>query len=157
MKQRWLAPVVTRLERPLLRIDEPPFGAIYRVIIGFTVLPTLSLLGGEDPSGWEQLAFLSALLFGLRVGPAVARKVLPFSDAALSTWRARRQTSKRHDAYQWEKLLWIGIGFAGYAGWSGELTTSTAWLTAACLVSGMAGRLILRSSARSRLSEGVGA
>ena len=85
-----------------------------------------------------------ALLIGLRVGPAVLRKLLPFSDEGKQIWFDRRQLAKRYDSYQWRKLFWVGLGQLLYAAVGGGLMTGEWLLTAVCLIGGGAGLIIWR-------------
>jgi len=84
------------------------------------------------------------LLIGLRVGPAVLRKLLPFSAEAKQIWLDRRQIAKKYDSYQWQKLFWVGLGLLPYANAGGGLKAGEMVLTAICLIRGCAGLLIWR-------------
>src|ERR1700722_6836352 len=105
---------VRPLERWLVRLEDRPWEGVYRVVIGFLTIPASSALLGAHGSGWSLTACFLAVLFTLRLGPAVLRKLVPFSGAVLAVWAKRRQIAKRYDSYQWKKLFWIGIGLTVY-------------------------------------------
>jgi hypothetical protein len=127
------------LERILLKVDEGAFGALYRVIVGFATLPTMSLLMGSNRPSWALIPFLLFILLLLRIVPAVVRKFVPFSSALSEAWRARRVTAKRYDSYQLRKLLWIGVGLGVWLAVSGDLSAIPIAVCAVCLLAGAAG------------------
>ena len=131
-------------ERYLVDLDSGPSGAVSRVTLGLCIPPVFRALSGAQDQIWIELALFLALLIGLRVGPAVLRKVLPFSAEAKKIWFDRRQIAKLHDSYQWQKLFWIGLGLLPYATIGGGLRTGEVVLTAICLIGGGAGLLIWR-------------
>ncbi len=140
-------------ERWLLRIDRFPVDAVFRTSIGFAMIPAMSRLRFDDRSVWSLLAFLLALLLGLRVGCAVARKLGRFSEPVKRFWAERRQLAKRYDSYQWRKLFWIGIGLVLFTVYSGQYSASRLVVASLCLVAGTLGiarwRLITRRLAGS--------
>jgi hypothetical protein len=131
-------------ERFLVDLDSGPPGAVCRVALGLCIPPVLRALSGGRDRIWIDLVLFFALLIGLRVIPAVLRKVLPFSAEAKQIWSDRRQIAKRHDSYQWQKLLWVGLGLLPYAVAGGGLKMGEMVLTAICLIGGGAGLLIWR-------------
>jgi hypothetical protein len=131
-------------ERFLVDLDSGPSGAVSRVALGLCIPPLFRALSGDADRIWIDLALFLALLIGLRVGPAVLRKVLPFSAEAKQIWLDRRQIAKKYDSYQWQKLFWVGLGLLPYAAVSGGLRTGEWLLTAICLMGGGAGLLIWR-------------
>jgi len=133
-------------ERLLLQLDQWPLSTAYRVAIGASIAPIASAIAGATASAWWLLACLVVVLLSLRVGPAVARKAFPFSQAALQVWAARRKIAKRYDSYQWQKLFWIGIGLLGYTLAVDGVRTQRLVLGAVCLVAGAAGGLAWRST-----------
>ncbi len=133
------APRIGSIERVLLKIDEGAFGALYRVMIGFATLPTMSFLLGDDGSDWALVPYLLFLLLLLRLVPAVIRRLVPISDALREAWAARRRLAKRYDSYQWRKLMWIGAGLALYIGVTGELSAVRIAVCSVCLLAGVAG------------------
>jgi hypothetical protein len=133
------------IEQFLLRIDSGPWSAVSRVVLGFCISPVFRLLSGGRDQIWMSLALFLGLLIALRVGPAVLRKVLPFSRETKEIWFQRRQVAKLHDSYQWQKLFWIGLGLLAFAMISG-LRPGEQVLTAICLVGGAAGLLLWQRS-----------
>jgi hypothetical protein len=132
------------LERYLVELDSGPSSAVSRVALGLCIPPVFRALSGGRDQIWIDLVLFLALLIGLRVGPAVLRKVLPFSAEAKQIWSDRRQIAKLHDSYQWQKLFWVGLGLLPYAIVGGGLKTGEMVVTAICLVGGAAGLLIWR-------------
>jgi hypothetical protein len=130
------APRRGRAEEYLLGLDEGVFGALYRVAIGFMTIPAMWLLLGRDGSSWTLVPFLLAVLFLLRLGTAVLRKVVPISAELREAWSVRRRIAKLYDSYQWRKLLWIGVGLALYVVVSGHYRTVAVGLALFCLFSG---------------------
>jgi hypothetical protein len=137
-------------ERALVALDRGAAGALYRVGVGFLIVPAWSYAIGRPGSGWTLIAFFAGVLLALRVVPAVLRKVLPFSSAVRAIWADRRQMAKRFDSYQWQKVFWIGIGMALYALQSGQRFPALLALAGVCVVAGAAGVLIWRSRVASR-------
>ena len=134
------------LERFLVRLDSGPWAAVSRAVLGFAMLPAFRRIAAGDDQVWISLALFVALLIGLRVIPALLRGVLPFSAETRSIWVQRRQIAKRYDSYQWQKLLWIGLGLVAFAAASGGLRTGELVITAVCLIGGAAGLLLWRRS-----------
>ena len=132
------------LERFLVDLDSGPSSAVSRVALGLCIPPVFRALSGGSDRIWIDLVLFLALLIGLRVGPAVLRKILPFSAEAKQIWSDRRQIAKLHDSYQWQKLFWVGLGLLPWAIAGGGLKTGELVLTAICLIGGGAGLLIWR-------------
>jgi hypothetical protein len=124
------------VDKFLLGLDEGAFGALYRVLIGFAVIPGMRLLLGSDGSDWTLVPFLLSVLGLLRAVPALIRKVVPFSAELLEAWYVRRRMAKFYDSYQWRKLMWIGVGLALYVAVSGRHRPVHIALTLFCLVTG---------------------
>jgi hypothetical protein len=141
------APKMGTVDEFLLDLDEGVFGALYRVAIGFLTLPAMWLLLGSDGSDWTLVPFLLAILILLRVGPAVLRKLLPFSAELREAWSVRRRIAKLYDSYQWRKLLWIGAGLALYVVVSGHYLPVSIALALFCLVTGAAATVRWRAVA----------
>lgn len=129
-------------EQLLLRLDEGTIGALYRVAIGFVTIPAYDFLFGNPGSDWTIVPFLLAVLFLLRFGLAVVRKLIRFPADVVETWAVRRRTAKYYDSYQWRKMLWVGIGLGLFLVISGEYRPMTVALTVFCLLSGIAGAVI---------------
>jgi hypothetical protein len=134
-------------ERILVLIEHSPWSALYRLGIGSVMLPLFYRLFGKDDSGWYVVLWFIGVLLALRLLPAVFRKALPFSREVRDIWIERRKTAKRFDSYQWRKLIWLGIGLAGYAVLSGNSGGIVGALTVFCLISGGVGTLIWRRRA----------
>jgi hypothetical protein len=132
-------PNIGTVDRFLLHLDEGPFGALYRALIGFATIPAMRLLLGRDGSDWTLVLFLLTVLLLLRVGLAVVRKVLPFSPELQEAWSVRRRTAKLYDSYQWRKLMWIGVGLAFYVAVSGRYWPVQIALSMFCLITGAIG------------------
>lgn len=95
-------------------LERPPLGALYRVAIGFMFFPACAAIFGRRQTLFEIGACFLALLVLLRVVPAVARRVLPFSSEVKTFWKEQRQLAKKYDSFQWQKLFWLGLGLLGY-------------------------------------------
>lgn len=130
---------MTHFERLLLNLDEPPIGALWRIAAGAALLPAWKLAGGEGASAWTFLAFFLVYLFALRATPAVMRKLARFSPAVLKIWQERRWIAKRYVSYQWQKLLWIGVGIALFAAWDRTFTTVVLVLVLFSVAGGLLG------------------
>jgi hypothetical protein len=141
------APKMGTAEEYLLSLDEGVFGALYRMAIGFITIPAMWLLLGYDGSSWTLVPFLLAVLFLLRLGTAVLRKVVPFSAELREAWSVRRRIAKLYDSYQWRKVLWIGAGLAAYVVLSGHYQTVAVGLALFCLASGAAATVRWRAVA----------
>jgi hypothetical protein len=131
-------------ERILVDLDTGPPGAVSRVALGLCIPPALRMLSSGAHRIWIDLVLFLALLIGLRVIPAVLRKLLPFSPEAKQIWSDRRQIAKRYDSYQWQKLFWVGLGLSPYSAVNGGLRTGEALLMVICLIGGGVGLLIWR-------------
>ena len=131
-------------ERYLVELDSGPSSAVSRVTLGLCIPPAFRALSGAQDQIWIDLVLFLTLLIGLRVGPAVLRKVLPFSAEARKIWLDRRQIAKVHDSYQWQKLFWVGLGMLPYATVGDGLLAGEMVLTAICLIGGGAGLMIWR-------------
>ena len=135
VRSRW----IELLEKLVVDLDVSAFGATYRAAIGFFANPVLSHVVGADRADRLLVPVLLAGLLILRVATVLLRKLLPFSDMAQRTWAERRQLGKRYDSFQWQKLLWVGLGLALYTVLSGEATTLRVAVFLACILSGALG------------------
>jgi hypothetical protein len=137
---------VRPLERWLLCLEEPPWVWIYRAVIGFLTFPAASALMGGNASLLSLTAFFLGILFTVRFGPAVLRRLLPLSSAVLETWAKRRRIAKRYDSYQWQKLFWYGVGLEAQAlAFDDRFQASQMALASLCLVFGLIGLLRWRA------------
>jgi hypothetical protein len=80
---------------------------------------------------------------------------VPFSRETRDIWFQRRQIAKLHDSYQWQKLLWIGIGILVFAATGGGLRAGEQAVMLLCLVGGAAGLLIWYRSGAAQVRQGV--
>lgn len=138
------------LERTLSKLDTAPWGALYRAAIGYALVPSLSVLTGGADAGWWLLPWFVAVLVGLRVLPALLRKRWKVSPELSATWLDRRVMAKRYDSYQWQKLLWIGVGLGAYLARQGQLSRPAVLLAMFCLGGGIAGSLVFRMRMKAR-------
>jgi hypothetical protein len=141
-------------ERAFLAAEQPPWDALYRIAIGYGMVPVFSRLSGTDDLGWGLLASFVALLLALRIGPAVLRKLLPFSQEATAMWAERRGLAKRFDSYQWRKLLWFGVGLAAQMASSGRVDWPRIVLLCTCVGGGAVGLVIWRQRVSAGLVSG---
>ena len=98
-------------------------------------------------------AIVTFCLFIPALVPALIRFALPFSAEAKEIWARRRALAKRYDSYQWQKLLWIGLGLLPHVTTAGQVAPGEIVVTAICLIGGSMGLLIWSkvSGARSPL------
>jgi len=143
----------------LVRLDQPPWSALFGVAIGYAVVPVWLSVTNSHLPGWTLAPFLLVVLASIRVVPAVLRKVLPFDRAAQQTWAERRRLAKRYDSYQWRKLFWIGAGLSLYAWTSGSRFRMLMLLAQWTLIAGAAGHIIWQYRVRElrRITESTAA
>jgi hypothetical protein len=136
--------LASRLERLALALERFPWGALYRAAIGFSLVPLYSMLAEPSASSQGLFGFFLVVLLSLRVGPAILRKALPFSESARAVWFERRMMAKRYDSFQWQKLQWFGLGLLAYT-LAFDREAMTGWaLTFFCLAGGLLGRVALK-------------
>src|SRR3954470_18075816 len=97
-------------ERLICSVDAPPFPAVGRIMLGVALFPAFDACCATEAAGWRLLPLLLVTLVALRIVPAIARQVLPFSSELCVRWSSRRVLAKQYDSYQWRKLFWLGIG-----------------------------------------------
>ena len=131
-------------DRVLLRVDELPAAAVSRAVLGYLVVPAWSALIDQSSRQWTLIPFFLSVLVAVRVVPAVLRRILPFSATVRQTWTERRQLAKQFDSYQWQKILWIGLGLIAYMLVSGQRFASLILLSSFCLVAGAWGLWVWR-------------
>ena len=131
------------LEQFLVRLDSGSWAVVSRVMLGFAIAPICRAIAGSHDEVWVELALFVALLIGLRVIPALLRGVLPFSAETRAIWFQRRQIAKLYDSYQWQKLLWVGLGLLAFDAIGGPQPGEQV-ITAFCLIGGGAGLLLWR-------------
>ncbi len=132
------------IERWLVRADTMPWGAFYRIAMGSMTAALYARWSAPPDSGWGLAAWFVVVLVALRVVPAIVRKLLPFSSEASAIWVQRRILAKRFDSYQWQKLLWFGIGMLAIALASPQFGAPLVVLTAFCLAGGAIGLALWR-------------
>jgi len=131
-------------DRLFVALDESPSAQVGRLAFGSAVVPLWARLAGDAAPGWTLALFFLVALATLRVVPLIVRMVIPFTEGTKTIWAERRQLAKRYDCYQWQKLLWIGLGMLTSAIVTGERSAAVVLLTAICLVSGAAGSIAWR-------------
>lgn len=131
-------------EKLLMRIEQPPWNAVYRFMLGACIPQVFRLTYGEDGPPFAMVFLLLFALMVLKVIPAILRRLLPFSRESLSAWKNQRTVAKRYDSYQWQKLFWIGlgVGFAGILS-PGNQGSSIA-VAFACVIPGFMGLIVWR-------------
>jgi len=134
-------------ERIVLLAERFPWSAIYRVTIGYFTVAIFSRFTGLDVPGWSIVFWFIGMLLGLRLIPAILRKVLPFSEQTAAVWAEQRMMAKRFDSYQWRKLFWFGLGAMLYGILSGRFGVALTILTAFFLISGALGYLVWQRTA----------
>jgi hypothetical protein len=135
-------------ERIAVLLDQSPYGAIYRIAIGYFLVPLSTHFPLSVRPGLSLASWFVGVLLALRLVPVVLRKVLPFSQRAIAVWAERRQIAKRFDSYQWRKLVWFGIGLSAYAVSSRQFGGTSAALTVFCVAGGVLGILAWRQKSR---------
>jgi hypothetical protein len=136
------------VERLLAITEEAPWKGLYRIAIGFFIVPVGGYLGANG-AGWVVVPLFLGILILLRVLPILFRITLPFSSGVSAVWANRRRLAKRFDSYQWRKLLWFGLGLAGQMLVSGEFRVYPVSLAILCLISGGLGEFYWRAAAAS--------
>jgi hypothetical protein len=130
------------IERAIVGIESGMWSAVSRGGVGFVMPPVFRTLSGNSDSVWVNSALFLGVLIALRFVPMALRYILPFSAEAKEVWRARRELSKKSDAYAWQKLFWVGLGLLLYGAVGGGLQRGEFAVTLFCLISGGAGLLV---------------
>jgi hypothetical protein len=139
------------VEKLLQGLDEGLPGALFRLGVGFATIPAVHRLFGIRDSDLALVLGLFAVLFLLRVFPAIIRKIIPFSQEVQVIWWKRRQLAKRYDSYQWRKLFWIGAGMGIYMVAYRDVSSSHATVSSLCILAGAIGLVrwgVLRSQSQ---------
>ena len=137
------------IEKFLSRLEQCPWNAVYRVFIGLVLLPLYCLRRRDNGSLLTLGLFFLAILFMLRLVPAIVRRLFPFSNEIQALWKQQRELAKRYDSYQWSKLFWIGLGLIAYLVFSRKVRDFSLALALACSVSGGLGKIFWRTRSRS--------
>ncbi len=140
-------------ERCVVLLDQYPWSIGTRVGVGFITPYALHQVCDKEQHFWCVVGWFLAILFLLRLGPAIVRRLLPFSKEAHLIWGERRQLAKRFDSYQWQKLFWMGIGMMCYAILWGNVWNATSTLLVFCLIGGGLG--VLRWTRRNERATSV--
>ena len=127
--------LIRAVEPVFARAEEPPWSALYRIVIGVLLIPLSSRWLGAM-SWWAVIPLFLAMLVAVRLVPFIFRRLLPFSREVTSDWARRRRLAKRFDSYQWQKLLWIGLGMSCYIVLSADYQTISVSVTVGCLFAG---------------------
>ena len=135
----------------ILGFENPPWDVLYRVVIGYLIMPVTVHLVGNPPGALQLLAVFLAVLVSLRIIPGVLRRVLPFSHEVKNTWAECRAMAKRYDSYQWRKLFGIGVGLCLYV--PRNFQYSAFYLALACIIAGLAGDYVWLKHKRALLSQ----
>ena len=119
-------------------LDELPWGALYRIVLGFMV-PLLYYQVFSKHHPWGFLLLWCLVLISLRVFPAIFRKLVSVSGELAKIWAQRRKTARLYDSYQWGKVIWFGIGMACYMAVHGNSDSIVGALTLFFIISGALG------------------
>jgi uncharacterized membrane protein YfcA len=131
------------LEKLLINLDIGIPGALLRIVLGFVFVSVIDV-ARPDAGFWMLTALLLAMLLGVKLIAAVARRVLSGSSMVRSHWEWRRKLARYYDSYQWRKLLWFGIGIV-IGGVVGSPGTRAQWvLGIACTAAGAVAEIFWR-------------
>jgi hypothetical protein len=137
-------------ERMLIGLDQFPFGAVYRIAIGYFLVPLSTYVPLSVHPGLSLASWFVGVLLALRLVPVVFRRILPFPERLTAVWAKRRQNANRFDSYQWRKLIWFGVGLSAYAASSRQFGGTSAVLTVFCVAGGALGILAWQKAVRGR-------
>ncbi len=130
-------------EKFWVNLDVGVSGAVLRVLLGGALVGAVRLLPGRGDLA-TAAASLAAMLFGVKLFAAVARRAVRTSPAVAAHWEWRRSLARYYDSYQWRKLAWYGLGMLGA---SRLLGAGGAWevpLGTACVLSGAVAEIFWR-------------
>lgn len=131
----------------ILGLETLPWNILYRVAIGYGVMPSAMWVYGAMPSLGQLFTALLVILVSLRIIPGVLRRVMPFDREVKNIWAERRALAKRYDSYQWQKLFGIGVGWAVYLFLHKRTSGAPVALAGACVIAGALGMIFwLRAS-----------
>jgi hypothetical protein len=143
------------LEKIVRHGDMPLWPALFRIGLGFVLIPAFAAWDPDGASDWRVFAFFLLILLLLRVVPAILRHLLPFSQELQRHWFDRRLLAKHYDSYQWRKLLWFGLGLAAYLALRGTAQGAQGVLAVACLLTGALGEVRWRYLGRTNQAAGI--
>ena len=141
-------PASSVMARVLPRLDQPPWSALYRLLIGVSVVPLFRWSFGQDGT-LLLLPFFLFMLLMLRLVPAAIRRLVSAPDDVQAEWARQRMLAKRFDSYQWRKLLWFGLGLAAYVVAAEHSGIVEGGLAGACVLAGAMGAWKWRRLGRS--------
>lgn len=130
--------------RLLLQLDVFPWGAVWRAGVGAVAFPMFRLACGGSCRFWSTAGLFLALLMAVRAVPLVLRRLLRPDPQVREMWASRRRLAKEFDSYQWQKLLWIGVGLLLGVVLAGTPAQGEIVLTIFCLVGGALGLFFWR-------------
>ena len=136
---------VSPAERVCVKLTQPPWFALYLIPAGFVVFAVFERGFGAAGPVWALALVFFGVLVLLRLGTAMLRRLIPVSRAVKHAWFQNRLLAKRHDSYQWQKLLWIGFGILLYAGLRAHVHPTPILLAVTCLAAGGLGAARWRS------------
>ena len=122
-----------------MRAEHLPWAVLYRIPIGYGIIPLSTAVFGVRGLGWGLAVMFLVVLAALRVGPGILRRGLPCSNAIKTIWGERRVLARRYDSYQWRKMLGLGLGMALYLALAHELSLWAVLLAGGSVIGGAAG------------------
>lgn len=133
------------IERLLAKLDEAPWGVLYRIAVGICIPEVYFYTVGDNSQPLAFFLILLGMLGALRIIPALMRRLIVFSEDAQAIWKSRRMLAKRNDSYQWKKIFWFGLGIGLHAIISAKNRGIAIVFALACMVPGAVGLIIWRS------------
>lgn len=147
--------IVGHMGRLILGLETLPWNILYRVVIGYYVMPVTILVCGVSPTAAQLFLLFIAVLVSLRIVPSVLRRLIPAGAEVKEVWAERRATAKRYDSYQWQKLFGIGMGWVAYLFLHRRASGAPVALAGACLVAGAIGQMFWFRASRFLHSQAV--
>jgi hypothetical protein len=135
---------LSSFSRLLLQLDEFPLGAIWRAAVGAVAFPIFRLACGGACGFWSTAALFLGLLMAVRAVPLVLRRLVRPDPQLREIWASRRRLAKEFDSYQWQKLLWIGVGLLLWVVQTDTPARGEIVLTIFCLTGGALGLFFWR-------------
>ena len=123
----------------ILGLETLPWNILYRVAIGYGVMPAAMLVHDDKPTFTQIFTVFLVILVSLRIVPGVLRRFMPVGREVKNIWAGRRALAKRYDSYQWQKLFGLGVGWAAYLFLHKRTSGAPVALAGACMVAGAIG------------------
>ena len=123
----------------ILGLETLPWNILYRVAIGYGVMPAAMLVHGDKPTFPQLVTVFLVILVSLRIVPGVLRRFMPVGREVKNIWAERRVLAKRYDSYQWQKLFGLGVGWAAYLFLHKRTSGAPVALAGACVIAGAIG------------------